>query len=302
MKNRFSHSARLGLLFASSLVVFACSGEQKHAAGSPEALLEAEGDWALVEDKQAPTPEQKHMVSRQKVKPGQQTQGHNAYTKKVAESGANDDVHFRVLRLERQMDALQGNFDKILPPLGQKAMADRELNKAVEEIHSDRLAEAAVEKAPPPPMLKAPVEKIEPYPLKEAAAPLAVKKEVVAMTTTPAPKSVSGGALEVSSVRVGEHTGSTRLVLDTSGPSKFTADLDAAENLLVVELPGVAWNAAAQKAFGNSPLLKSYSAQPSGGGTRLVIELKKTAKLTMKTALPPNEVHGHRIVFDLAAG
>ena len=301
MKNRFPHSARLGLLLASSLVVFACSGEQKHAAGSPEALLEAEGDWALVEDKQAPTPEQKHMDSRQKVKPGQQTEGHNAYTEKVAESGANDDVHFRVLRLERQMDALQGNFDKILPPLGQKAAADRELNKAVEEIQSDRIAEAATQKAPPPPMLKPLPEKIEPYPLKEAVAPLAIKKEVIA-TTTPAPKPVTGGALQVSSVRVGEHTGSSRLVLDTSGPVKFTADLDSAENLLVVELPGVAWNAATQKAFGNSPLLKSYSAQPSGDGTRLVIELKKAAKLTMKTALPPNEVHGHRIVFDLAAG
>lgn len=259
--------------------------EQKPAAGSPEALLEAEGDWALVEDKKAADPEKQHMDSRKQVNPSQ-TQGHNAYTEKVSDSGANDDVHFRVLRLERQMENLQGDVDKLLPPLGAKAKADRDLNTAVEEIQSARMGE------------------IKPYPMKEAPPTAkAEAKPVPAPKKAEAPvKPAVGGALQVTGVRVGDHPGKTRLVLDLTGPSKFTADLDSAENLLVVELPGAAWSAAATKSFGGHALLKSYSTQKSGDGTRLVFELKKSSKLTMKSSLPPNSTYGHyRVVMDLSA-
>jgi hypothetical protein len=286
MRQSLKFRTRFCLIVTTSLVLVGCSGEQKqHAAGSPEALLEAEGEWALVEEKQAPSPEQKHMNSRQQVNPAM-VESSGAYTEKVSESEANDDVHFRVLRLERQMNALQGNFDKMLPPLGMKANADRELNRAVEEIQASKMAEAS---APMPPK----VERIEPYPDLQPK-----KKEPVKQAAMPKP--VTGGALQVSGIRVGEHPGKTRLVLDVTGPSKFTADVDTAENLMVVELPGAGWGAATNKSFGNSPLLKGYSVQPSGDGSRLVLELKKPAKLTMKSALPPNEQYGHRIVFDLA--
>jgi hypothetical protein len=277
MIKRFSFKNRALLLLTLPVLLSACSGEQKPAEGTPEALLAAEGEWSLVEERQAPSPQQKHMNSRLQVNPAQ-TQGHNAYTKTVEESPANEDVHFRVLRLERQMDALQGNFDKIIPPLAGRANADRDLSRAAEEIQASRQNEMAAANLAAP---------------KKPEAKLSAVKPVAA-------KPAIGGALTVSGLRVGDHPGKTRLVLDLNGSSKFTADLDPAENILVIELPGAGWSAAAQKSFGNHPLLKAYSTQSANGSTRLVIELKKAAKLGMKTAMAPNATYAnHRIVLDL---
>lgn len=296
MKTRFPVHLRCALLLGVSLLAAGCTGGKKPVTGSPEALLEAEGEWALVEE-QAPNPQQKHMSSRKQVNPQAQTGGHNSYTQSVAESGANDDVHFRVLRLERQMSDLQQDFDKILPPLGQKARADRELNTAVEEIEASRIAE--IKPAAPVPEAKAPAE--PPKKAEKAEQPVVSESKPVA-EVPPAKAGAPSGALSVTGVRVGDHPGKTRLVFDLTGPTKFTAELDAAENLLVVELPGASSGLAAEKNFGGHPLLKSYSAQSSPEGTRLVFELKKSARLAMKTSMLPNPTYmHHRVVIDLAA-
>lgn len=297
MLRRFPYACRFALLFSASAVLFSCSSEPpKPAEGSPEALLAAEGEWALVEDKQAPSPQQKHMQSRKQVNPSQ-TQGHNAYTKTVAESDANDDVHFRVLRLERQMNALQGDFDKILPPLSQRAQADRALNEAVEDIQGRQQGFAAPEptKVPEPMKLADKPAKKPEQPRTASAARPAVQKPEAAKAQKPA-----SGALAVTGVRLGDHPGKSRIVLDLSAQPKFSAELDSAENIVLVELPGAAWSAPAQKTYSNHPLIKSYSAQSSDGITRLVIELKKSAKIGMKEVLPPNPTYAnHRIVLDL---
>jgi hypothetical protein len=112
---------------------------------------------------------------------------------------------------------------------------------------------------------------------------------------------VPGVASSVMGVRIGEHPGKVRVVLDVSAAAQFKANIDNTERLLVVDLPQSAWPGNAQGVFGANALVKGYSATPSAnGGVSVLIQLKQPARLTMSTAMQPNEVYGHRIVFDVA--
>lgn len=301
---------------AAVLMISACSPPPPKA-GSPEALLNAEGEWKLVEEERLPSPEQKHKSTRAQVNPKKSSAG---YTENVKLAQVDEDVHFRVLRLERQMNTLRSDFNKILPPLAEEARAAKSMEAALAEIQtaagdvdaSDQvLAEAAA--APTPTSVAAPVPM--PAPSSDSpsskgrapAPPMVITPEKPQSANVPAKSAraveksvVPAGAAQVTALRVGEHPGKTRLVLDVSAASKFSADMDANENILVVELPSVSWSAPMHKAFDSHSILKSYTAQSSAEGTRLVIEMKGPAKLAMKSALAPNDVYGHRIVLDVA--
>jgi hypothetical protein len=165
----------------------------------------------------------------------------------------------------------------------------------------------AVTAAPvvPPPAATAPVAPVAPAPA-PIPAPAVKPRPLGLMPLNPAaaapetakPVKAAQTGLNVKDLRIGEHPGSTRMVLDVGGAAAFTADVDNDEHLLVVQLPGAGWSGAAQGAVPKSPLITSWSAQPleNGKGTRLVIQLKKNAKIVYQKALPA------KIVIDLAGG
>jgi hypothetical protein len=115
-----------------------------------------------------------------------------------------------------------------------------------------------------------------------------------------APAAGSPATSEVTAVRIGEHSNKTRLVLDMTGPGKFSYDINRTGTSLTILLPQSAWNVSAQKPA-TSALIRNYSAVPiAGGGVAVNIELKKPGRLAYGGALPPNDIHGDRIVFDVA--
>ncbi len=148
-------------------------------------------------------------------------------------------------------------------------------------------APAPAAAAPAPVPTPAPATKPQPKPV-VSAAPKAAKPVV----------KIAHAGLNVEDMRIGEHPGSTRMVLDVSATATFTADVDNDEHLLDIQLPGAGWSSAAQGTTPKSPLITSWSAQPldGGKGTRLVVQLKKNAKITYKKVLPG------KIIIDLAGG
>ena len=257
-------SIKYGLLTASALCVVACSPLDKPQDGSAEELLAAEGAWTLAEDRTAANdPLKAHMQTRKKVDPT--SMDSKAYTHDAETYKKEHNLEFRVLNLETQMSKVRADLNTLLQDHKNIGQKPRGLGHV--------LAEASPDKKP------------------------AMTKAVPAKT-----KPAVGGPLRVTSVRMGQHPGKTRFVMDLSQAApKYTAEIDNAEKLLIVELPGAGWSAAAAKTFTAHPLIKGYSAQPAGDGTRLVMELKKPAKLVMNTAMKPNAVHGHRVVLDIAA-
>ncbi|MBX2834687.1 MAG: hypothetical protein KTR28_06920 [Micavibrio sp.] len=260
-------------LAALMLGLAACSGGDWQAAETgvssenPEDILNVENaEWTLVEEDRSPSPLEQHMDSRGKVHPTNIKES-GSYTERADSMGVNEDINFRVLRLERQMDAVRQDLAAIKPKLG--LMPPK-------TVKHD-MAHGSIE-----PMKKAKMQH-------EAAV-----KDVV----KPAPS--NSGPLRVTGVRTGVHPGKYRFVMDVSGTPKFSYELDNAEHLLVVELPGTEWDAAAKKSLGGNPIVSGYSAEKADDKVLLVITLKGDAKVTMAKSYKPNSTYGNRIVLDIA--
>jgi N-acetylmuramoyl-L-alanine amidase len=108
--------------------------------------------------------------------------------------------------------------------------------------------------------------------------------------------------VSVMDIRIGEHPGKTRIVLDASGKAAFTADLDNQEKILVIEISGVGWSAAMQQTLSASPLVSSYRVETmDGGGTMLIVQLKRAAVISYKGTMDDAATGGQRLIIDLTA-
>jgi N-acetylmuramoyl-L-alanine amidase len=123
---------------------------------------------------------------------------------------------------------------------------------------------------------------------------------MTAASVTPA---AAPPAVTLSAVRVGEHSGKTRLVIDGSDKLPFSPVIDSATNTLIVDVPGTAWQGSAgEQAIAKSPLLASWRSEPDGqGGTRIIAQLKKSSKIVLAESLGPANGQPGKIIVDLAA-
>jgi hypothetical protein len=153
----------------------------------------------------------------------------------------------------------------------------------------------------PPPIAAAPI----PSPSPAIAPAPSSSEDLLAAGETQVntgPKSVTGssGKPGISSVRVGEHPDRVRLVFDVSGPTNFSADLDNAEGILVVEMPQAEWKVPVQSESFSVPVLKSLKADPlNGGGSIVVLQLKQGTEILSQSKMPAIAGGGQRIVIDL---
>ena len=161
--------------------------------------------------------------------------------------------------------------------------------------------------APPPPDADKMPTPVTPPPDKMAdasatPAALAPMSPSATKLTSKAPSKTGGPVIQ--DVRIGEHPGSTRIVLDISDKVAFSNDLDNDEHILTIDVKGAGWKGPmAEKKIDRSPLLTSWQTQDDGqGGTRIIMQLSKTAKVTASQAIPPSGHEPARIVLDLSAG
>lgn len=126
--------------------------------------------------------------------------------------------------------------------------------------------------------------------------------------STPPPQTSpqGGGASDgtiVQNLRTGVHPGKVRLVLDISKQTPFSVDLDAGENILLIEMPEARWQGPASNAFGaKDALFSSYNVESinDGKGSRIILTLKKQTRILEQKALPPSSTPYHRVYVDLA--
>ncbi|MBU0799468.1 MAG: AMIN domain-containing protein, partial [Alphaproteobacteria bacterium] len=221
----------------------------------------------------------------------------------------------RVKRVENAVIELRRDFDSVLPAIVRLSAVEADMQELLGQLESllrnepptastiNYVPEAAPQPlstspAPTPSPTPAPV----PAPQPQAAAPPpAATPAPVASTPPPAASAPIPGAVSVTGLRLGEHKDKTRLVMDMTGASSYRYDLDNAENLLVIELAGAGWTAAQSQTMAKSPLVQSYSVQAmDGGGTRVIIQLKRAVNVIYEAALKPEGGNSsHRIVLDL---
>ncbi len=149
--------------------------------------------------------------------------------------------------------------------------------------------DAAAPKAVAKPVVEAP------KPVAKAEAPKAGTTK--ADETKPAPVAGKAG---VQGVRVGTHDDTVRVVLDVNGATDFTTSLDGGEKILTVELPKTKWAAAETQAAPKNPLIASYTAQASGGGSVALFALKGDTKIVKTHTLKAAGGKPARIIIDLS--
>ncbi len=212
----------------------------------------------------------------------------------------------RISRVERAVTAIQKDLQTLAPPIQRLITVERDIQELVAQLAL--LAQS-------PSSLKPVAAKAKPA----AASPQSLYQSPAG--TRQAPKTVmstqssrssmnssSGGyrdpaargAETVRSLRIGEHKTKTRIVLDVSGPATYRYDLDNGEMLFVIDLPNTGWSGKKQWKSSKSPLLASYNVYPTdGGGSRVVLQLKKGTSVSYETVLKANGNKNYRIVLDL---
>ena len=201
----------------------------------------------------------------------------------------------RINRLERAVQDMRNEFDGVKPSIERLTALETEIQTLVRELQTLNQADFM------------------------AAEPVMVKPQAVATpqfnTTHQAPQHtaptksfqkksappVQGGKASVYDVRIGEHPGRTRIVIDVNSKTPFNVDVDNNERIMVVDLPQAGWNTATVKSFARSPFVSSYKVETSGQGHILILQLKRNARVSYQKDLKGFSGHSRRLVIDLSA-
>lgn len=217
-------------------------------------------------------------------------------------TGDVEDTDERIERVERVVVAIQRDLKTLAPPIQRLLYVERDIQALVTQ-----LTELTHPPALPPPQAAFPPEVPRQahwsppgtggpgQPVPTAQPP--TTPHVTGGATAPA---ATGSSVTVNRLRLGEHQDKTRIVLDVSGPATYRYDLDNGENLLVIELPDAGWSGPTQWQSDKSPLLSSYAVYTAnGGGSRIVIQLKKGTEVAYETVIKGDGTNDDRIVLDL---
>ena len=232
-----------------------------------------------------------------------------------AAGNAPQDVESRLAQLESQVSNIRNDISMMMPALTKLAEAQSEIQGLLSSL-SDNVAAPKPQRrsdaagAPMPLNNNNNNTQAAAMPLLPddmAHAPQARQMAAVEPAAAPVPASPQPAAFDqsgehtiISQMRLGEHPDKTRLVLDVSDNVAFSYDIDNAENVLMLELPGAAWAGADMPVRPTSNVV-SYTAVPDGqGGTQMAIQLKQASQVLWAQYLPAAGGNGPRIVLDIA--
>ena len=126
-------------------------------------------------------------------------------------------------------------------------------------------------------------------------------QEIVVSKSVPKPVERVTATSRVSDVRIGQHPGKTRIVIDVSDKTKFQTSFKDGDRTLVVNIPSTSWDTENEANVAGESVVKGYSSVTSTSGAVVNIALNAPGKLAYKKALGPSSGRGHRIVLDIVA-
>lgn len=109
--------------------------------------------------------------------------------------------------------------------------------------------------------------------------------------------------IAAQNLRIGEHSGKVRIVIDSNKKTGFSVDLDNDEKLIIVEMPDAKWVGSKSKSFAHGKLVKSMEVEEINGGkgSMIILSLKKGTSILKQSQLKPDSTSAyHRVYFDLS--
>ena len=119
-----------------------------------------------------------------------------------------------------------------------------------------------------------------------------------AMAATTA-RTATAAELSLLDIRFGDHTETTRVVLDLSGPTRYRAFALSQPHRIVVDMQPMTARVAASGRAGVGLVLGYRFARFSASASRLVLDVAAPARIERSFLLPPEGGLGHRLVIDL---
>ena len=241
---------------------------------SEELLRAEEGQMVVDEDKREPSPIEQHMKARGDVNPKKINRKNN-FSKTVEDSHAKDKSNYRVVRVEGDT-----SIGEEMQPKGLKIEPD----PIAKQAHAKSYVQAILDKH----QARQEGEKEVPQKVSQKAS-----KKVQA--------DISVSQSSVQGLRIGQHPGKTRIVLDVSGKATFQTSFESGNKVLVVRLPNASWATEPKTKVNGNSLVLGYDADDYKSGSVVKISLGAPGRLAYQKALKPSGERGHRIVLDVVA-
>lgn len=275
-------------------------------ATSIENILDAEGGaWKIVEvedEDEAISPLDQHMRARKQVNPGS-NKDHEDYAMHYESDGNNTKT--RTLRLEPGQGALPHKEGKYaFAELADVIIPRRKPGREIEGLPVASISVLPKHKPKYNPDARS-ITTYEEQNIREADQPVSSFRtanrslEQKRRSVRKEKPSLTGNVPQIAKVRFGTHPDKIRMVLDVTDQVQYKHTLEDGNRLLVIEVPGAAWNAGLKAKIIQHPLVLGYRASSDKNGTRLSLKFKKPAQVLWNTKLPPEHGKGHRLVFDL---
>ncbi len=118
-----------------------------------------------------------------------------------------------------------------------------------------------------------------------------------------AKKSSSGGGMAgpaaVQAVRIGEHPDKIRVVLDLSGPTKYSLNYDPKSNSVFVEMPFATWAAKTNWQSASGKIINNYTVESVGSGVRFILGVQDGVEIGASGLLNANGGKKDRLYIDI---
>ncbi len=105
----------------------------------------------------------------------------------------------------------------------------------------------------------------------------------------------------VTAVRVADHHGVTRFVIDVTAPVTFALSAEAQPARVMVQLPDLEWRADVKSLWRPVGVLRNFSFATEGGSSRILLETIEPAAVKKAFLIPPRGGATYRFVLDLEA-
>jgi hypothetical protein len=233
-------------------------------------------------------PDEKRMAGTQPMpKPKHPPMKEMPVQQHIVKANSTTPLDARVAHLEREVTLMRQDMDRLLPALQRLIAGQEDVAMIVSDLNRRDAgmpvsASTAHHKAPV--TRQSSLKRIKPTPV---------------IGTSGVPATTYKGPSRLADIRTGEHPGKTRLVLDVGSETPFRYDLDNNERLLVIELGNAPLSKAMTSSLRKSQFVSAYKAEATEQGSRVIVQLKKPARILHAETLKPTGGRGARIMFDI---
>lgn len=207
---------------------------------------------------------------------------------------SNDEARFT--RLENAVQEMHYDFEEIKPSIKKLVSIEKDLDDLMQQL------DALVSNEPVTPRDRTPLA-LTPQSQDIPPAKKVTKTDVKTKTAqTPIKKlpDIDRSKAIIHSLRLADHSGKTRLVIETTQHLPFDASLDNQENLLTLAFEKGAPAFDPTGLSRKSKLVNAITTADSQNGALVIVELAKSSNILQKGRIKPNKDNAyHRIFIDL---